>query len=77
MVLPERHDEWAMVRRYVSPESLAKARLEVIDGDALEEVRGEARCSELMLRMTLWSYTTLTAAGTFNSWINHGNLNRS
>ncbi len=41
MVLCEQHDEWAVVRRYMSPESLAKARLEVIDGEATEEVRGE------------------------------------
>jgi hypothetical protein len=28
-------------RRYMRPESLAKARLEVIDGEAGEEVKGE------------------------------------
>ena len=31
----------AVVRRYMSAESLAKARLEVIDGEAVEEVREE------------------------------------
>jgi hypothetical protein len=29
------------VRRYMSADSLAKAPLEVIDGEAIEEVRGE------------------------------------
>lgn len=36
-VLAEQHDEWAVGRRYMSAESLAKARLRVIDGDAPNE----------------------------------------
>ncbi len=41
-VLAEQHDEWAVARRYMSQQSLAKARMAVIDGAVVdEEVRHE------------------------------------
>jgi len=50
MVSCEQHAEWAVVRRSLGADALAKARVEVIEG---EEVRSEARRGELMIRMGL------------------------
>jgi putative transposase len=36
-VLAEQHDEWAVARRYMSAESLAKTRIRVMDGEPERE----------------------------------------
>jgi hypothetical protein len=49
----------------MSTESLAKARLEVIDGEAEE---GGATSQRAVVRITLWSCTTLTDVALTSYW---------
>jgi putative transposase len=42
-VLAEQHHEWAIARRYMTAESLAKARVTVIDGSREEEPKQLAK----------------------------------
>jgi len=62
-VLAEQNDEWAVARRYMSPELLTKARMTLVDGGGDEAATvqhelAEVGQNELKRLMWWWFYTT-------------------
>jgi len=68
-VLCEQNDEWSVARRYMSIDSLAKASVVVIDGDATDDQEGVMKNSRRRAKLAKYaddavvSYTT-SAGGT-------------